>query len=131
MRRFYLQRDGSDGPVAEGILFSNGRVCISWLSEHSSIGVYDNITSLMHRHGHTEGTRICFKDSISEPPPAPPTKMFPKPNEAFFLDQIGAKIDSAKTDEERAEALHLAKEGLTHGLYDETAFQELIARLFV
>lgn len=61
---FHLERDEDEsgvsgtGVVAEGIVFSNGKVVMSWLTEHTSIAVYENMAHLEAIHGHGGKTRI-------------------------------------------------------------------------
>lgn len=68
-RRFILQRDEDEtgisgtGVVAEGVLFSNGRVAIAWIAgEHQSTVVWDDIESVEYIHGHNGKTRIVWID---------------------------------------------------------------------
>ena len=50
MKIFYLNRleDESGvsgtGRVAQGFIFDNGKVALTWLSEHPSVTIYDNPT---------------------------------------------------------------------------------------
>ena len=61
---FYLVRleDASGvsgtGRVAQGIVFDNGRVAMTWLSEHPSTTVYDNLGEVRAIHGHEGRTEI-------------------------------------------------------------------------
>lgn len=48
------------GVVAYGIIFPNGWCALSWASEHSCVGVYPNIETLLHVHGHT-GKTYCLQ----------------------------------------------------------------------
>lgn len=50
------------GIVAEGIEFDNGKCVISWLTEHTSITVYDNIEEVKAIHGHGDKTDIITFD---------------------------------------------------------------------
>ena len=49
MKVFYFKRleDESGiswtGRVAQGFIFDNGKVALTWLSEHPSVTIYDNI----------------------------------------------------------------------------------------
>ena len=58
MQRFRLIRFvdstgySGTGSIVEGIIFSNGSVVIRWLTETSSIGIYDSIESFLSIHGH-------------------------------------------------------------------------------
>lgn len=68
MRKFHFERreDASGvsgcGMVAEGIIFSNGHVALTWLSKHPSINVYDSIEDVEIIHGHEGKTKIVFDD---------------------------------------------------------------------
>jgi len=68
MRRFHFLRlkDASGvsgvGIVAEGILFSNGKVALEWLSSHASTAIYDSIADVELIHGHEGMTKIVFDD---------------------------------------------------------------------
>jgi hypothetical protein len=63
---FHLERDEDEtgvsgiGYVAEGIIFSNGKVVLSWLTEATSLAVYENMRHLEAIHGHGGKTRIVF-----------------------------------------------------------------------
>lgn len=50
MRRFRLVRDGR--AVAEGCVFSDGRVAVAWLGEHPSSVWWQSLDSAMQVHGH-------------------------------------------------------------------------------
>ena len=49
MKIFYLNRTEDEsgvsgtGRIAQGFIFDNGKVCLTWLSEHPSVTIYDNI----------------------------------------------------------------------------------------
>lgn len=68
MRRFHFERlkDASGvsgcGRVAEGVIFSNGKVALEWLSAHSSTALYDSIVDVELIHGHEGSTKIVFDD---------------------------------------------------------------------
>jgi hypothetical protein len=63
---FHLERDEDEtgvsgiGYVAEGIIFSNGKVVLSWLTEATSLAVYENMLHLEAIHGHGGKTRIVL-----------------------------------------------------------------------
>jgi hypothetical protein len=69
MRTFTLERDidqtgiSGTGTVAEGIEFSDGVVCLRWVSEWpSSVVHYDRgMDSVEAVHGHNGKTRIVFQ----------------------------------------------------------------------
>ncbi len=50
-----------EGYVAEGIIFSNGKCALSWLTVNSSIAIYDNIVILEAIHGHEGKTVIEYE----------------------------------------------------------------------
>jgi hypothetical protein len=64
MRRFILRRDkdvagvSGTGIIAEGIVFSNGKAALSWLTQYKSIGVYDSIDDVEDIHCHGGFTHI-------------------------------------------------------------------------
>jgi hypothetical protein len=68
MRRFHFERfeDASGvsgcGRVAEGVIFSNGKVALEWLSNHASTALYDNLADVEYIHGHEGKTKIVFDD---------------------------------------------------------------------
>ena len=68
MRRFRLIRDedisgvSGTGVVAEGVVFSTGKVVLSWCSEYRSVTVYDTVNDLVAVHGHEGRTRIQWLD---------------------------------------------------------------------
>jgi hypothetical protein len=72
MQAFYLNRlvDKSQvsgtGFVAEGVVFSNGKCVLTWLSEHPSVAVYDSLEEVEKIHGHDGLTRIVFADDLEE-----------------------------------------------------------------
>lgn len=64
MKTFYLLRDEDEsgvsgtGIVAEGVMFSDGKCVLSWLSEMSSKNVYDSIHHVRSIHGHGGKTTV-------------------------------------------------------------------------
>ena len=68
MRRFHFMRleDASGvsgcGAVAEGVIFSDGRVALEWFGEHASTNLYNSIADVEHIHGHGGRTQIVFDD---------------------------------------------------------------------
>ena len=68
IRRFHFLRleDASGvsgcGRVAEGVVFSNGKVAVEWLSAHASTVLYDNLADVELIHGHQGRTKIVFED---------------------------------------------------------------------
>lgn len=73
MRRFRLIRDedasgvSGTGFVAEGVHFANGKVVLAWLTQASSLGVYDSMDDLMRIHGHGGKTRVVWTDCGLDP----------------------------------------------------------------
>ena len=68
MRRFLLIRDedvsgvSGTGVVAEGVVFSTGKVVLSWCSRYRSVTVYDSVGDLETVHGHEGRTRTEWLD---------------------------------------------------------------------
>jgi hypothetical protein len=66
MRLFHLVRDkdisgvSGTGIVAEGVEFTNGFVCLTWLTTHHSIVIYPNIKEVEAVHGHEGSTKIVW-----------------------------------------------------------------------
>lgn len=76
MRRFHFNRveDASGvsgtGRVAEGVLFDNGLVALSWNSVHKCVNVYTSLAEMMAVHGHEGKTELVWVDGDpSEPEP--------------------------------------------------------------
>lgn len=69
-RRFVLQRDqdvsgvSGTGTVAEGVLFSSGRVALEWCSDWPTSVVFHDrgLESVEAIHGHNGATRLVFLD---------------------------------------------------------------------
>lgn len=68
-RRFELHRDtdhtgvSGTGVVAEGVLFRNGNVVVSWLGEHATVTTYpQGMATVEAVHGHGGSTRIVWID---------------------------------------------------------------------
>jgi hypothetical protein len=70
VRRFQLIRDedvsgvSGTGVVAEGVVFSTGKVVLSWCSEYRSVTVYDTVSDLETVHGHEGRTHIEWLDPL-------------------------------------------------------------------
>lgn len=70
MRRFHFMRleDASGvsgcGTVAEGVIFSDGRVALEWYGEHASTNLYNSIEDVEYIHGHGGCTKIVFDDPL-------------------------------------------------------------------
>jgi hypothetical protein len=68
MRRFHLERleDASGvsgcGSVAEGVIFSDGKIALEWFGSHVSTNLYASLADVEYIHGHEGRTRIIFDD---------------------------------------------------------------------
>lgn len=68
MKRFELHREvdvsgiSGTGVVAEGILFSSGRVVLEWLGATPSVVVWNSLDDAMAVHGHNGATEVAFYD---------------------------------------------------------------------
>lgn len=66
MKRFVFNRKedkggvSGTGIVAEGVVFANGKVAISWRTKHTSIAIYDDMKTVKAIHGHGGSTTIEF-----------------------------------------------------------------------
>lgn len=64
---FYLKRGEDEsgvsgtGRVAQGFVFDNGKVAVTWLSEHPSVTVYDNLGEVTAIHGHGGKTELVME----------------------------------------------------------------------
>lgn len=73
MRIFQLDRKedvsgvSGTGIVAEGVQFSSGKVVISWLSENTSIAVYDSLGMARNVHCHGGKTVVVWIDPEASP----------------------------------------------------------------
>lgn len=58
---FFRENDVSGvsgtGIVAEGILFSNNKVVVTWTGHHTSVNIFDSLAEFEAVHGH-EGSSI-------------------------------------------------------------------------
>ena len=67
MKMFYLKRGEDEsgvsgtGRVAQGFVFDNGKVAVTWLSEHPSVTVYDSIGEVTAIHGHGGKTELVME----------------------------------------------------------------------
>ena len=65
-RRFQLLRREDEtglsgtGYVAEGVKFSDGTVVIRWTTSTPTTGIYPDMATLEHLHGHQGKTGIVF-----------------------------------------------------------------------
>lgn len=68
IRRFHFVRNedvsgvSGCGVIAEGCIFSNGKVALEWISDHPSINLYDSIKDVELIHGHHGKTKIIYDD---------------------------------------------------------------------
>ena len=64
---FHLKRTEDEsgisgtGRIAQGIVFDNGKVALTWLSEHPSVTIYDNIGEVRAIHGHEGKTEVIME----------------------------------------------------------------------
>ncbi len=68
MRRFHFERteDASGvsgcGTVAEGVVFSDGKVAVEWFGAHASTNLYSSLDDVLFIHGHQGRTKVIFDD---------------------------------------------------------------------
>jgi len=66
-KNFYLKRTEDEsgvsgtGRIAQGVVFDNGKVALTWLSDHPSVTVYDNLGEVQAIHGHEGKTEIVME----------------------------------------------------------------------
>ena len=64
---FYLKRVEDEsgisgtGRIAQGVIFDNGKVALTWLSDTPSTGIYDSIGDVRSIHGHEGKTEITME----------------------------------------------------------------------
>ena len=66
-----VQCNEPDAPQFEGIVFSDGKCAIRWLTKAGSVSVWDSFDDMMAIHGHPEaryGSVLVW----TEKPPCPP-----------------------------------------------------------
>ena len=67
MKIFYLKRVEDEsgvsgtGRIAQGAIFDNGKVALTWLSEHPSVTIYDSIGEVHAIHGHGGKTEVIME----------------------------------------------------------------------
>ena len=67
MKVFYLKRTEDEsgvsgtGRVAQGFIFDNGKVAVTWLSEHPTVTIYDSIGEVHAIHSHGGKTEIVVE----------------------------------------------------------------------
>ena len=49
------------GRIAQGFIFDNGKVALTWLSEHPSVTIYDSIGEVHAIHGHGGKTEVIME----------------------------------------------------------------------
>jgi hypothetical protein len=55
--------NAADEPQFEGVVSSDGRVAVFWLTEHKSVSVWPDFETMLAVHGHPEyGSRIEWAD---------------------------------------------------------------------
>lgn len=65
-KEFYLQRNQDEsgvsgtGIVARGMVYPSGKVVMEWLTFHSSICIYQNISDVESIHGHCGKTLVVM-----------------------------------------------------------------------
>lgn len=73
MRTFVLERDedvsgvSGTGAVAEGVMFSDGRVALRWRGPRASTVLWDSVDTMTTIHGHGGLTRVVWHDSQGDP----------------------------------------------------------------
>lgn len=66
-KNFYLNRTEDEsgisgtGRIAQGAVFDNGKVAMTWLSDHPSVTIYDNIGEVRAIHGHDGKTEVIME----------------------------------------------------------------------
>lgn len=70
--QLYREKDHSGvsgvGLIAEGIVFTDGRVAIRWTGDLSSITLHNSIANVERVHGHHGGTHVVFLDQEKPDP---------------------------------------------------------------
>lgn len=72
MKIFYLKRVEDEsgvsgtGRVAQGFVFDNGKVAVTWLSEHPTVTIYDNIGEVHAIHGHGGKTEVVMEPDFKK-----------------------------------------------------------------
>lgn len=66
-KNFYLKRTEDEsgisgtGRIAQGVVFDNGKVALTWLSDHPSVTIYDNLGEVRAIHGHEGKTEVVME----------------------------------------------------------------------
>jgi len=72
LRTFHVIRDedvsgvSGVGVIAEGVLFSSGKVFVNWISMHKIVEMADSVAEWQAVHGHDGRTRISWDDEVKE-----------------------------------------------------------------
>ena len=67
MKTFYLLRhedvhnNSGTGVVAEGIIFDNQMVAMTWLSKYKTVTTFPNIQAVKDLHGHEGRTEVIIE----------------------------------------------------------------------
>ena len=57
------QKNAPDEPQFEGVIFSDGKVALRWLTACRSVSVWDCLSDMLAIHGHPEyGTYFVWHD---------------------------------------------------------------------
>ena len=68
IRIFRLQRDEDTsgvsgvGVIAEGVILTNTKIVLSWLTVHKCVTIYDSMAEMIAVHGHDGRTKIIWED---------------------------------------------------------------------
>lgn len=56
-----------DAPQFEGVVFTDGTVCVRWMTAYPSHSIWPSLQNLMAVHGHPEyGTRVEWHDGTPD-----------------------------------------------------------------
>ena len=72
MRTFHVYREedvsgvSGTGVIAEGVLFSNGKVVVNWISMHKITEFSDSMAEWQAVHGHEGKTQVVWDDEKPE-----------------------------------------------------------------
>jgi hypothetical protein len=72
IRTFQVVRDedvsgvSGVGVIAEGVLFSSGKVFVNWISMHKIVEMADSVAEWQAVHGHEGRTRIVWDDEAED-----------------------------------------------------------------
>jgi len=62
-----VHKNAPDEPQFEGVVFSDGRCALRWLTPIGSVSVWDSVEDALAIHGHPEyESEIVWHDSVSE-----------------------------------------------------------------